>query len=241
MLRFPSPDIGRFGRRQRHVRGHRTPVTISRKASASNRDRIVIDAFGTDDTAPLPGGCSCCTVRIKLQSVLRQVLAERERKPVSRVLIETREGLAPILRTFASERALGSEYHVEDAPPLDGDRFALTENSPLSWDAFSGFVAALTALRGTDLLRMKGLLNIQDCRGPVAVQFMGHLAARPIELQAWPSEDRVSRLEFVTRNIDERTVRELFDSVCALLHRRNALQPHPEVRAKRASKDGRKR
>ena len=31
MLHFPSPDIGMFGRRQRHVRGHRIPVTISRK------------------------------------------------------------------------------------------------------------------------------------------------------------------------------------------------------------------
>ena len=26
MLHFPSPDIGMFGRRQRHVRGHRIPV-----------------------------------------------------------------------------------------------------------------------------------------------------------------------------------------------------------------------
>ncbi len=82
MLHFPSPDIGMFGRRQRHVRGHRVPVTIvrgrRRKASGT---AIVIDTFGADDVAPLPGGCSCCTVRVGLQSAVRQLLAEREQKP----------------------------------------------------------------------------------------------------------------------------------------------------------------
>ena len=115
MLHFPSPDIGMFGRRQRHVRGHRVPVTIVRGRSAKARGdtAIVIDTFGADDVAPLPGGCSCCTVRVGLQSAVRQLLAEREQKPLARVLIETDEDLAPILRTFVSEQALAQEYHVE--------------------------------------------------------------------------------------------------------------------------------
>src|ERR1700752_2987802 len=199
-----------FGRRQRHVRGHRVPVTVSRKASTSDGDRIVIDTFGADDVAQPPGGCSCCTVRAKLQDALLDLLAEREQKPFSCVAIETSNDLSPILRTFASERALGGEYHVEDPPPLDGNRFTLTEDTPISWDAFSRFATTLSALRGADLLQMKGLLDIAGCRGPVAVQFIGHLAARPVELQAWPSNERASRLEFVTRGIEEGTVRDLF-------------------------------
>jgi len=216
MLHFPSPDIGLFGRRQRHVRGHRIPITISRERRASDGDRVVTDTFGAGDIAPLPGGCLCCTIRPKLQNALLSLLTEREQKPFSRIAIESTESLGPILRTFASERALGIECHVEDAPPLNGNRFVLTENAPISWGAFSRFVTTLTALRGADLLQMKGLLNVAGCRGPVAVEFMGHLAARPVELQAWSSNDRATRLEFVTRDIDERMVRELFDSVCAL-------------------------
>ena len=215
MLHFPSHDIGMFGRRQRHVRGHRIPVTISRMASARDSVRI-IDTFGADDAAPLPGGCACCTIRLKLQNALRGLLAERAQKPFSRIAIETGEALGPILRTFASDRARGDEYYVEDAPMLDGERFILTEGTPLPWGAFSRFATTLATLRGPDLLQMKGLLNVQGCHGPVAVQLMGHLAARPVELQAWPSDDRASRLEFVTRNIEERTVRDLFDSVRAL-------------------------
>jgi G3E family GTPase len=216
MLHFPSPDIGLFGRRQRHVRGHRVPVIISRKASASSGDAIVVDAFGPDDVAPLPGHCTCCTVRARLQNALRDLLAEREQRPFDRIAIESGEQLGPILRTFTSERALGSEFHVEGAPPLDGDRFVLVEDTPLSWDAFSRFATTLTALRGADLRQAKGLLNIAGCRGPIAVQIVGHLAARLVELQAWPGDERASRLEFVTRGFDIVSVRAMFDAVRAL-------------------------
>src|SRR4029077_6452193 len=101
-------------------------------------------------------------------------------------VIATSNDLGAILRTFASEQALGAEFYVEDAPPLAGTRFELTEQVPLSWEAFSRFITTLQALRGADLLHAKGLLNIDGCRGPVAVQFLGHVAHAPIELQAWP-------------------------------------------------------
>jgi G3E family GTPase len=217
MLHFPSPEIGMFGRRQRHVRGHRVPVRIVTDATTQDRDTaVVIDDFGSDETLLAEIGCRCCTVRMELQGALRQQLAERERRPFKRIEIVPQGDIAPILRTFATDRALGADFHVDDAPPLAGNGFALTEPSPLSWDAFSHFMATLIALRGADLLQVRGSLNIERCRGPVAVQFMGHLAARPVELQAWPSDDRGSRLEFVTHNIGEPTVRSLFDSVRTL-------------------------
>ena len=133
-------------------------------------------------------------------------------------MIETSNDLAPILRTFATDRALGAEFYLEDFPePTTGThRFVLTEDAPLSWDMFSRFMTTLTALRGADLLHVKGLLNVAGCRGPVVVQFVQHLAHRPVELQAWPSDDRASRVTFVTRNIEEKTVRDLFNAVRAL-------------------------
>src|SRR3954467_2955476 len=166
MRHFPSPDIGMFGRRQRHVRGHRIPVTITRGAKASPDCVVVTDTFGANDVAPLPGGCACCTVRAELHSALRRLVREREKKPFNRVVVESGQDLGPILRTFASDRALGGDYYVEDAPPLDDNRFVLTEDAPLSRGAFSRFATTLTALRGADLLQMRCLLNVEGCRGP---------------------------------------------------------------------------
>ncbi|MEA2874924.1 MAG: hypothetical protein QOF14_120 [Hyphomicrobiales bacterium] len=216
MLHFRSPDIGLFGRRQRRARGHRIPVHIvSDAVRTQDRDTIVlVDDFGTDEALVPEIGCLCCTVRVELQKALRRLSAERGQQAC--VAIETSQDLAPILRTFATERALGAEFHVESAPPLTGNSFMLTEDTPLAWETFSRFMATLMALRGADLLHVKGLLNVEGCRGPVVVQFMQHLAHAPVELQTWPDDGRASRLAFTTRGVEEKMVRTLFDSIRAL-------------------------
>src|SRR4051812_24558327 len=72
----------------------------------------------SDATVLLGNGCLCCTVRTDLQESLRMLFADRARGAVpsfARVIIET-SGLAdpgPVLQTFASDRALGEEYHLQ--------------------------------------------------------------------------------------------------------------------------------
>jgi G3E family GTPase len=106
---------------------------------------------------------------------------------------------------------------VAEAEHSDGiASFVLIEDTPLSWTPFSQVMETLIALRGPDLLRVKGLLNVAGCRGPVVVQFVQHLAHPPVELAAWPSAERTSRLVFITRNIGEAAVRNLFGAVRAL-------------------------
>src|SRR5262249_16683619 len=233
----------------------------------------------TDDVTLLGNGCLCCNTRSDLQNALRNLVAERAQGTLpqfTRILIET-SGLAdpgPILQTFATDRALGGEFHVEvvvavvDAvggldtlkwsaearkqiiladrlvvaktdlakaqalkrltarltalnphaavhTAVDGDlharsfleprapeagaaaagraalragfvaeaehsdgiaSFVLTDDAPLSWDAFARGMETLIALRGPDLLRVKGLLNVAGCRGPVVVHVVQHLA-----------------------------------------------------------------
>ena len=71
----------------------------------------------------------------------------------------------------------------------------------------------LIALRGAELLRVKGILNVTGCRGPVVVQYVQHLAHPPVELQSWPDQNRDSRVVFITRNIQEAQIRDLFAAV----------------------------
>ena len=218
---FPSSDIGMFGRRLRHARGHRIPVTVVTDAVAAAQadTAVVIDTFDADE-APLGGGCACCTVRVGLQRALRKLQTERERgrAQFSRIVIETRGDLGPILRTFATERALGDDFFIEEEPEVAGglERFTLTRDAPLAWNAFSRFIAALTALRGADLTRTEGLLNVEGCRGPVVVRYRQHLALQPVELAAWPDDDRRSRITFVVRNLPEADVTALLDAISKL-------------------------
>jgi G3E family GTPase len=268
----------------------------------------------SEETVLLGNGCLCCVTRTDLQLALRRLLIERERGQVPyfrQVVIET-SGLAdpaPLLQTFATDRALGGEFSLEvvlavvDAvnglstlewsaearkqtiladrlivtktdladpvateslrarlaalnsraeidnavdgnldprrmiePPDLADpsdikargfiaeaehsdnivSFVLGEGIPPSWTSFTQAMETLIALRGPDLLRVKGLLDISGCRGPVVVQFVQHLAHPPVELETWPSAERVSRLVFIARNLPEQAVRDLFRAVQGL-------------------------
>ena len=77
-------------------------------------------------------------------------------------------------------------------------------------------MAVLTGLRGPDLLRVKGLVAVEGCRGPVVVHAVQHVAHRPVELEDWPDGDRRSRLVFITRRLGRDTVERLFDAVRAV-------------------------
>ena len=94
--------------------------------------------------------------------------------------------------------------------------FALIFEKPLSWAGFEQTMAVLTALRGPDLLRVKGLVAIEECRGPVVVHFVQHVAHPPVELEDWPDGDRRSRLVFVTRSLPRESVARLFTDVAAI-------------------------
>jgi G3E family GTPase len=94
--------------------------------------------------------------------------------------------------------------------------FVIAQEPAFEWPVFSRAMETLLALRGADLLRAKGILNVTGCSGPVVVQYVQHLAHPPVELQTWPDENRLSRVVFITRNIPEHEVRDLFAAVQAL-------------------------
>jgi G3E family GTPase len=111
---------------------------------------------------------------------------------------------------------------VAEAEHSDGIvSFVLEWQEPLLWPVFARAMETLTALRGADLLRVKGILNIAGCQGPVVVQYVQHLAHPPVELQSWPGlwpnshldQNRNSRVVFITRRVAEPRVRDLFAAV----------------------------
>ena len=122
------------------------------------------------------------------------------------------------------ERWLGEDEDHEHAHRHDENvqSFALRFTQPMPWAAFTQCLDVLTALRGPDLLRVKGLVNVEGKTGPMVVQGVQHLFHPPLELAAWPSADRTTRLVFITRGIPRQVVADLFAVIGAVTTRGTA-------------------
>ena len=90
--------------------------------------------------------------------------------------------------------------------------FCLTFEEALPWQSVSGALDALVAYRGPDLLRMKAIVNVQGADKPVVLHGVQHVFHPPSMLAAWPDQDRRSRFVFIVRDIQESTIRKLFDA-----------------------------
>lgn len=77
----------------------------------------------------------------------------------------------------------------------------LTFDTPLRAEAFERWIDILTSLKGADILRVKGIVHLRDHARPVVVHGVQHLFHPPVELEDWPSDDRRTRLVFITRDI----------------------------------------
>jgi G3E family GTPase len=145
----------------------------------------------------------------KTEKLIERLRALNPRVPVSQAVNGT---LDPATLTEPSVR--NATPFVAEATHSDGiGSFVIETARPLNFDAFSRAMETLISLRGADLLRVKGFLNIEGCRGPVLVQFVQHLAHPPVELEKWPDANRGGRMVFITRNLPEEKIRALLAAV----------------------------
>lgn len=84
----------------------------------------------------------------------------------------------------------------------------LTIDEPIHGAALELWLEALLLLRGADLLRIKGIINVVDLDGPIVIHGVQHIFHPAVMLKEWPSEDRRSRIVFITRDIDEAVLRD---------------------------------
>jgi G3E family GTPase len=75
----------------------------------------------------------------------------------------------------------------------------------LDWTAFGIWLTMLLQARGSDVLRVKGLVDVGGA-GPVLVNGVQHVVHPPVHLHAWPDADRRSRLVFIGAGLDASTL-----------------------------------
>jgi G3E family GTPase len=113
------------------------------------------------------------------------------------------EGLKPWL-------AAGADTSAHD----DGVKTTtLWSDAALPPTSFGMFIDLLRSEHGAKILRLKGLLRMEDDpERPVVVHGVQHMFHPPRRLDAWPDEDRRTRIVVIAKNLDADLIRRLYDA-----------------------------
>jgi len=94
---------------------------------------------------------------------------------------------APMMQTHQHDARIGSASIVLDAP--------------IPAEAFDLWLDTLVRLRGSDLLRVKGIVHLEDVPTPFVFHGVQHLFDPPVPLRDWPKDDQQSRIVVIARDM----------------------------------------
>ena len=117
--------------------------------------------------------------------------------------------MAPASPTIGRIDDAGSASHAGIAA------HCLVIERPLRWSGFVRWLDSLTALRGADMLRIKGVVRAQEYDFPIAVNGIHHLLHPPMALDAWPDGHAETRLVVIADGIDRLDLRRGLDAAGA--------------------------
>ncbi len=122
---------------------------------------------------------------------------------------------ADVTRWLNLEAAKPDHHHHHDINQHDARirAFTLITDKPIDSLALATFIDLLRSAHGPNLLRIKGIVQIQeDPTRPVVIHGVQEIFHPPATLEKWPSEDHRTRLVMITKDLSEGFVRRLFDA-----------------------------
>ena len=119
-------------------------------------------------------------------------------------LYNTKAKAAEVAR-WLERQGHASHDHTHDVHSHHADdieTFSLIVDEPIDWTAFGIWLTMLLHRHGEQVLRVKGILNVEGQATPVVIHGVQHIMHPPAHLEAWPDEDRRSRIVFILRGLD---------------------------------------
>ncbi len=123
----------------------------------------------------------------------------------------------PDVKKWLAEEAYAEahHHHAHDRNRHDEHigAFVLTSDTAIPAGTLEMFLELLRATHGERLLRVKGIVKLAEMpETPVVVHGVQHVFHPTARLERWPDDDHRTRLVFITRDLPEQPVRELFEA-----------------------------
>ncbi len=116
---------------------------------------------------------------------------------------------------YADAHSHGHDHHHHDVNRHDAhiSSFVLTADDAIPAGTLDMFLELVRSSYGDKLLRVKGIVKLAEMPDtPVVVHGVQHVFHPTARLPQWPDQDHRSRLVFITRDLPERTIREIFEA-----------------------------
>ena len=97
------------------------------------------------------------------------------------------------------------------------EAFSMTSDKPINMMAFGLFKDLLMAQMGPDLLRLKGIINIEGKDRPAVIHGVQHIFHPVHWLEKWPDGERQTKLVFITRNVKKEQIEGFFNALMGLV------------------------
>ena len=179
----------------------RIVLTKTDLADAAQREQIVKRLRALNPAAPI------------LDAAKGEATAERL---LSCGLYDPGRKISDVKKWLAAEAyADDHRHHHHDVNRHDEHigSFVLTADAAIPAGTLEMFLELLRATHGDRLLRLKGIVKLAEMPDtPVVVHGVQHIFHPTAQLERWPDDDRRTRLVFITRDLPEWTVRELFEA-----------------------------
>lgn len=121
------------------------------------------------------------------------------------------------LNAEAVDRAAQHGHAHEDVNRHDSSirAFALRHPEPLPSSTVDMFLELLRTAHGMHLLRVKGIIALaEEPERPLVVHGVQHVFHPPTRLEAWPDQDRTTRIVFILQDMEPAFIESLFKA-CA--------------------------
>ena len=118
--------------------------------------------------------------------------------PAARVLEASFGDVEPDVLFAPAEHPREPVPHADGGVHAHGDvrAVSIVIDEPLDWTAFGIWLTMLLQARGSEIFRVKGLLDV-GAAGPLLLNGVQHVVHPPVHLDVWPDGDRRSRLVFI--------------------------------------------
>lgn len=157
-------------------------------------------------------------VLTRINPAAEAVLLDEATDPAEALLLDTIHDLgarpAEVASWMAAETSHRYDHDHAHGVNLHGGigAFVIEADRAVAWPRFALWLSMLIHRHGRQILRLKGLIDIEGAETPVVVHGVQHIIHRPFHLAAWPDGIRRTRIVVIGESLDCDLMQRSFDA-----------------------------